>query len=80
MRAQSDGEGLIVNQVPVEDVELGKRHGLDESLDGSHSEEVPGRVDHNTSVLQQGSITHSHEGNPVLLNDLRKRLQGIDVS
>lgn len=66
--------------MPVEDVELGEGHGLDESLDGCHSKEVPGRVDHDTSVLQQGSVTHSNEGNAVLLDYLRKRLQGIDVS
>jgi hypothetical protein len=80
VRAESDGEGLVVHQVPVQDVQLGQGHGLDQSLDGRHSQEVPRRVNHNTSVLQQGSIAYSHEGDATLLHDLRQRLKGVHVS
>jgi len=41
---------LVVDQVPMEDVELVVGHGIDELQNGRHWEEVARRVDHHTTI------------------------------
>lgn len=80
MRAELDWEGLVIDNVPMEDVEFRERHGLDDALDGSSAQEVSGGVDHDASVLEQWLILDDGVRDLVVLDDLRKRLQGIDIS
>lgn len=80
VRAELDWEGLIVDDVPVEDVQFRERHGFDDALDGSDAQEVSGRVDHDTSVLEQWLILDDGMRDLVVLDDLRERLQSIDIA
>lgn len=43
------GEGVLVGDVPMKDVELGVHHHVDGSLDGGDWEEVAGCIDHQSS-------------------------------
>ena len=47
-----DGEGLVVDEVPVEDVQLDPRHGVDDALDGADGEVVASGIDHQRAVLE----------------------------
>lgn len=40
-----EGEGLVVDEVPVQDVELDPGHGVDDALDAAEREEVARRID-----------------------------------
>lgn len=52
MGAEDDWEGLVVHEVPVDDVEFGEGHGVDEFLDSGEFEEVAGGIDHDSSVFK----------------------------
>jgi hypothetical protein len=47
--------------MPVKDVEFGKRHILDQPLDGADLEVVPGGVDHDASMLKSRLILDFYE-------------------
>ena len=65
--------------MPVEDVEFGEGHRFNDTFNGSSAQEVSGGVDHDASILEQRLILNDSMGDLVVLDDLRKRLQGIDI-
>lgn len=42
---REEGEGLVVDEVPVQHVELDPGHGVDDAFDAAERQEVPRRID-----------------------------------
>lgn len=80
MGCQLKGEGLIVTQVPVENIKLGQGHGLDQLGNSLNFEEMPGTVDHDSSVGDEGFILNGTDLYFVLVDLLGEGLQGVDVA
>lgn len=55
-------EGLVIGDVPVENVELEDAETLNDGLDGLDGKEVAGRIDHHTSVAEEGLILDAPGG------------------
>ena len=53
-------EGLVVGEVDVQHVELGRRHGVNDVLDRAERIEVPRRVDHEAAPRVHGSVANLH--------------------
>jgi len=51
-----EGKRLVVDDVPVERVELVVGHGVELFEDDGHRDEVTRRVEHETSVLEAGLV------------------------
>ena len=74
---------LSVGNVPVEDVELGGSHSVDDMLDEVHGKEVACRVDHQTAVGKPGGVGYGDGGvgdGAGLAGQVRERLESVDDS
>lgn len=77
------GEGILVNNVPVQHVQLGVEHRVDCPQDGLQREVVPRGVDHQSSPLEGGRVLHRNReaadlvaARWVALQQLREGLEG----
>ncbi len=57
---QLEWEGLVIGDVPVQVVKLAEEHHVDGPADAAHTQEVPGRIDHNPPVLQGRTLPDAH--------------------
>ena len=80
VRDQEKGERLIIDDVPVQHVEFGQRHGIDESNDAIDTQEMPGGIDHDPPILQQRRISDVRMGYSSIFDNLGERFQGVDVA
>ena len=59
----SDAEALVIAQVPVEDVQLHRRHAVQRALDLAHRLEVAAHVDHQPAPAEARRVLNAHRGN-----------------
>lgn len=79
------GEGLVIDQMPVEHVQLHPRHGVDDALDGAQREVVARGVDHERAVGEEGTVLDAvgrvlddvRVGLVVVLDQEHERIQGV---
>ena len=80
MRIKDKREGLVVDDVPVEYIQFGEGHGLNQSFDVVNTEIVPGRIYHDSLVLKQRLIFDGGKRNFTIFEQLRQRFKGVDIS
>ena len=84
-RRRGHGEGLVIDQVPVEHVQLHPRHGVDDALDGAQREVVARGVDHERAIGEEGTVFDAvgrvfddvRVGFVVVLDQEHERIQSV---
>ena len=81
-RRNLDREGLIINQMPVKDIQFDPRHSINDTLNSTDRKEMTRRINHERSILvmTKTRIMYMQEGfirNIVrsVLNDIRSRIE-----
>ena len=52
MDLRNERKGLIIDDVPMENVELGIRHGVDVLLQDTHAQVMAGSVQHHSAMTE----------------------------
>lgn len=80
VRDQNKREGLVINNMPMKNVEFGKWHGSNESNDASNTQIMSSWINHDSSILQQRCIGDMSVRDFVIFDELWQRFKGVNVS